>query len=255
MKPRRSRKFSQHFLNSAKIAERIIASAGIRDKTVIEIGPGKGSLTRAIANHAAQVYAIEVDAGMVRELHKLNLPNVRIIQDDFICHDIAKYGPVAVIGNIPYSISSAIIEKLMRNHTTVMSATLTVQREFAWRLIARPGTERYGFMTLFVNYYYAVKKKFAIAARFFTPQPRVSSTVIHMEKRMPMFDLVDEKKFFDFIRAIYRYPRKAVKNALVQVTARKPVGIDEHLLVLRPAALTVEDFYVLYMSVISYGRR
>jgi 16S rRNA (adenine1518-N6/adenine1519-N6)-dimethyltransferase len=245
MKRRRTR-LSQHFLNSPKIAQRIVASASIAGTTVIEIGPGRGILTKMIADHATEVLAIECDPKMIKELGMLSLPRVRIIHDNFLHHDIHQYGQVVVIGNIPYSISSAIIEKLVREHAVVMSATLTVQKEFAHRLMARPGTRSYGFITLYVNYHYIVRKVFSIAARFFTPRPRVSSTVVHMEKRMPMFTLADEALFFDFIRGIFRYQRKAVRNALAFVTSRKPIGIDEHILTRRPASLDLDDFYALY---------
>jgi 16S rRNA (adenine1518-N6/adenine1519-N6)-dimethyltransferase len=243
---RRHTRFSQHFLNSPKIAQRIVASARIEGKTVIEIGPGKGILTRAITDHTGKVFAIEFDPQMIKELRALSLPGVHIIHDDFLRHDIRQYGKVVIVGNIPYSISSAIIEKLVHDHTVITNATLTVQQEFARRLTARPGTRSYGFITLYVNYHYVIQKVFTIAARFFTPQPRVSSAVVHMEKRMPMFALSDEARFFDFIRGIFRYPRKTIKNALAFVTSHKPIGIDEHLLAQRPASLDLDDFYALY---------
>lgn len=249
---RRHPKFSQHFLNSRKIAGRIVTEAGIKGKTVIEIGPGKGILTRALSDQAAHVFAIELDPGMIDVLHTLSLPNVQVIQDDFLRHDIRRYGQVVVIGNIPYAISSAIMEKLVQNHTTVVRATLTVQRELAQRLTARPGTPCYGFLTLYMSYHYVVRKAFTIAARFFTPQPRVSSTVIHLEKRAPMFPLVDKDRFFDLMRGIFRYPRKAVRNALSLVTPRTPIGVDEHLLARRPASLDLDDFYTLYAGTIRH---
>ncbi|MBN2619856.1 ribosomal RNA small subunit methyltransferase A [candidate division WOR-3 bacterium] len=254
MRKRRHSRFSQHFLNSSKIAQRIVARAAIAGKTVIEIGPGKGILTKAMADHAGKVLAIEFDPQMINELSALALPRVRIIHDDFLRHDIRQYKKAAVVGNIPYSISSAIIEKLVREHAVVASATLTVQREFARRLTARPGTSSYGFITLFVNYHYTVCKVFSIAARFFTPRPRVSSTVVHMEKRMPMFTLADEVRFFDFIRGIFRYPRKAVRNALAFVTSHKPIGIDEHILARRPASLDLDDYYALYAGTKKHDR-
>lgn len=243
---RPQRKFSQHFLNSTKFAERLVAAANIGQDVVIEIGPGKGSLTRILATRAKHVVAIEIDPQMVVELRVLSLPNVTIVHDDFLRHDITQYGRAVIVGNIPYAISSAIIENFITRHDCIKRAVVTVQREFARRLTARSNTKSYGFITLHINHYYSVKKLFTIPPRFFTPSPLVSSVVIGLDRRPPPFTCVDEKAFFDFVRAIFRYPRKSVKNAILEATGIKLLRASDTRMSQRPVALSEEDFFDLY---------
>lgn len=246
---RHATRYSQHFLNSAKIARRIVEGARIEGHVVVEIGPGKGILTRAIADKAARVFAIELDERMIDGLEILSLPNVQCVHGDFLEHDIGAYGPVVIVGNIPYAVSTAIVEKIASCHATVLGATLTVQQEFARRLFAQPGTRPYGFLTVYANWYFEIKKAFNIAARFFTPAPRVSSTVVRMAKRKPPHVVANESGFFGLVRGVFRYPRKSLKNALLCATGRVPTGIEERILKKRPAALSVDDLYSLYTTV------
>jgi 16S rRNA (adenine1518-N6/adenine1519-N6)-dimethyltransferase len=246
---RRRTDLSQHFLNSRKIAERIVACARLKGNRVVEIGPGKGILTRAIAHYTAEVHAIELDPVMVDTLTREQYQGVRVVHDDFLQHDIRQYGQVVVVGNIPYRVSSAIIEKLVHDHQAIISATLTVQREFAQRLLAKPGQRSYGFLTLFVRCFFTVSRQFNIAPRFFTPSPAVSSTVVRLDRVSTPFTESDTLDFFDCVRAVFRYPRKSVKNALALVLAEVPAGISDSLLQKRPGALNVEDIHTLYRAV------
>lgn len=252
MKQKHARKLSQHFLNSTKFAQRIATSASIKDSTVIEIGPGRGILTKEIALLAAKVIAIELDPEMLRNLNALALPGVRVIHDDFLRHDIGQYGQIAVIGNIPYRISSAIIEKIIENHKVISSATLTVQREFAQRLVALPGERMYGFLSLYAGNYYSIARLFSIAPRFFTPVPEVNSTVVRMTRNPAPCLLRNEKEFFDFVRKIFCYPRKSVRNAVKRAGIVVPTEIDRTVLDKRPASLSISDYLTMYNACMEY---
>jgi len=251
MKRSRPRRFSQHFLNSSKIAQRIVAGAGIKGKTVIEVGAGRGILTAELANQAREVYAIELDYRMINGLQALSLPDVRVIHDDFLRHDIKQYGQAVVVGNIPYSLSSSIIEKLIDNRATIASATLTVQREFAHRLMAQPGTRSFGFISLYVSCFFIVSKLFAITSRFFTPPPGVNSTVIRLDRKSEPSFPAHNTAFLNLLRAVFRYPRKAVKNALKNAGVSVPSRIDRKILEKRPASLSAENIKALYRSFVA----
>jgi 16S rRNA (adenine1518-N6/adenine1519-N6)-dimethyltransferase len=246
MKRGRRRKYSQYLLNSPKIAQRIVAGADIQDQTVVEIGPGRGSLTQFIAEKAQRVIAIEIDPQMIEELKIRSLPNVTIVHDDFLQHDISQYGSVNIVGTIPYAISSAIIEKFVVSYAFIKRAVIVVQREFAQRIVAKPGTGKYGSLTVCVNYVFNAKKLFTIPARFFTPQPSISSVAILLKRKDDHSNICDETAFFDFVKKIFHYPRKSIRNAFLQAVGAEPLDCKDARLQLRPAQLTVQDFVELY---------
>jgi 16S rRNA (adenine1518-N6/adenine1519-N6)-dimethyltransferase len=240
------KRYSQHFLTDKRIAKKIAGCAGIEDAQVIEIGAGKGFLTKVISRHAAFVYAVELDRELIPLLEALRLSNVKIINDDFLQCDLAKYKKPVIIGNIPYSITTQIIEKLALHRGAFKRAVLTIQKEYAERLLAKPGTAQYGPLSLFTRYYFSVEKKFSISARYFSPKPRISSVVIELTDRKKPFALQDERSFFKMIQGIFCYRRKYIKNALVHHLHMLPQDIDSALLKKRPGDLTLYDYHTVY---------
>jgi 16S rRNA (adenine1518-N6/adenine1519-N6)-dimethyltransferase len=243
---RRKKRFGQHFLNSKRFAERIVDFAGIEDQVVLEIGSGKGMLTKFISERANKVFAIEIDARLVEILRRMHLTRVHIINNDFLKLDLRRFGRPVIIGNIPYSITKAIVEKLVNERNHFKKAVLTVQKEYGQRLRASVGSHQYCTMSLFINYYFHVLKGFAIPARFFSPQPKVHSVVVSLTKKRPALKIGDEEEFFAFVEGIFRYRRKSLRNALIHHTNTIPRGIDEDLLQKRPGMLTLNDFHLLY---------
>ena len=235
-------------MKGKRIVKKIIDCADIVNETVVEIGAGKGILTKLISAYAKIVYAIELDRGLISTLKELNLNNVKIVNKDFLKLDLREYGKPVVVGNIPYSITTQILDKLAQQREAFKWAVLTIQKEYGARLLAKTGSAEYGPVTLFTGYHFQVKKQFAVPARFFSPQPKVSSVVVRLASRVKPFRLKDEKVFFEMIRGIFCYRRKYLKNALMNYLHDVPRGLDITLLQKRPSELTLRDYYTVYCN-------
>lgn len=241
-----SKKLGQHFLNSIHIAKKIVNFANVKDEVVVEIGAGKGMLTRELSKHARIVYAIEIDPRYATKLEEKGFLNVEVINTNFLEFDLNKYNGSVVVGNIPYGITTKIIEKLIEARENFKRAVLTIQKEYGERLLAGPGLPQYSSITCYVNYYFTVVRGFSIQAKFFTPQPSVNSLVIGLIHKKPSFPLKDPRGFFEFIKGIFRYRRKTLKNALLNHFGFIPPDIDTALFSKRPEQLELQDFYKLY---------
>lgn len=247
------KRFGQHFLTSSVLAKKIVDSARVCDHVVLEIGAGKGILTRHIAQEAQKVFAVEIDEELASTLETLALPHVVVINENFLRLSLADYEKPIVIGNIPYSITTLILEKLIRERDYFEWAVLTLQKEYAERILAQSGSRKYGAITIYVQYYFSTKKIVVIPSRYFSPRPKVSSVVVSFIKKTPPFTLRDEKRFFDFIQGVFRYRRKSLKNAILHHLGTLPEGIDEHFLSKRPEHLTLDDFHNIY-TIVAAGR-
>jgi 16S rRNA (adenine1518-N6/adenine1519-N6)-dimethyltransferase len=243
------KRYGQNFLIDKRIARKIADCGGIEGATVVEIGAGKGFLTKIISERAACVYAVELDRELMPILEELKLTNVQIINDDFLQLDLAKYKRPVIIGNIPYSISTQILVRLAEQRGAFERAVLTVQKEYGARLLAEPGSAQYGPVTLFAGYYFFVKKEFSINARYFSPRPKISSTVIELTGRRKPFYLQDERSFFSMIKGIFCYRRKYMKNALMNYLHTIPDSINSVILKKRPGDLSLDDYYTIYNKV------
>lgn len=246
MTSRRRRSLGQHFLNSQRIARRIVDFADIKDDIVIEIGAGKGKLTKILAEKAHRLYATEIDRRLIAKLQQLLAPNITILPVDFLSLDLSGYDCPVVVGNIPYSLTHMIIDHLITHRAAINRAVLTVQKEYGERLCALPGSSAYGPITLEVNYYFTVTKGFTIPARFFSPAPKVSSTVIAFRKKKPLFTVDDDKAFFDLIKKVFQHRRKTLRNCLTTLIATDMSGVRRSLLEKRPSDLCLEDFHHVY---------
>lgn len=242
------KRLGQHFLNNIYIAKKIIDFADINGESVVEIGAGKGMITRELSKYARIVYAIEIDKRYVERLIEKNLPKVKVINADFLEFDLGPYKDSVIVGNIPYGITTKIIEKLVKERNNFSRAILTIQKEYGERLLARPGTAEYSSITCYVNYYFKIRRGFGIQARFFTPKPKVSSIVIGLIHREAPFPVDDEIAFFDFIKGIFRYRRKTLKNSISNYLGFVPEDLDTDVLLKRPEELELRDFYRLYLK-------
>lgn len=216
------KRLGQNFLIDANVAKRIVeALSPGHDDAVIEIGPGLGALTFEIARRSGAVIAVEKDralCGILGERLEGVAPGVKLICGDILRTDLSLLAggrKVKVIGNLPYSATTPILEYLIGHRRFVSRAVLTVQREFALRLLARPGGKEYGSISCFVQYHAAASAIRSISRTCFYPRPEVDSSVIMLEMRAsPPVDVRDEGIFFTVIRKAFNQRRKTLLNSL-----------------------------------------
>ncbi len=248
------KKYGQNFLMDHNILSKIVSYADIKeDSLVIEIGVGAGSLTFEIAKNAKTVIGYEIDEKLkpIIEDNLKDVSNTIIIYDDFLKRNIKndikdhKYKYLYVIANLPYYITTPIINKLIDDKIDVDKIIIMIQKEVADRLNAKPDSRDYNSLTIFINYYFKVSKLFDVSRNVFIPKPNVDSTVILLEKRDTKVPVKNEKLFFDLVKKSFKYKRKNLKNNLKEFNLTK---IEEILkkynldLTIRAEHLTIDQF-------------
>jgi 16S rRNA (adenine1518-N6/adenine1519-N6)-dimethyltransferase len=219
------KRHGQNFLVSREIRDRIVAEADLGPGcTVVEVGPGTGLLTEALLATGATVLAVEVDQGLVRLLEDSlgGRPNFRLFREDALRFDfeaaLAPYrggGPIRVVANIPYHITTPLLFRLLAAAGLFDRICLTVQREVADRLAARPGTKAYGALTLACQYLTVARAVLRIPAGAFYPVPAVESALVRLDCRpAPAVTVASEARLFEAIRAAFGQRRKTLRNTL-----------------------------------------
>ncbi len=217
------KKFGQNFLKDPNIPRKIVDVANIsEDSLVIEIGPGAGTLTKVLASKAKQVCCYEIDQELKTILDRelLDFHNVCIFYDDFLQRDVRKdldqfeYSHLYVIANLPYYITTPIITKLIESNLEIEKIIVMVQKEVADRLCAKVGDREYGSITVFLNYYFHLKKEFLVSRNLFVPKPNVDSMVISLTKKENNFPTENFQLFAQLVRDSFRYKRKMLRNNL-----------------------------------------
>lgn len=215
---RPNKSLGQNFLIDTRVQQRIVDACGLLPTdTVIEIGPGKGAITSLLLPKVQQLIAVEKDHALADAL-KINFKqdNLQVIDGDFLKLDIQELpDELVVVGNIPYYISTPIIEKILANKKKIKRAYMTVQLEFGERLGALVGNRDYGSLSCFVQYHADVKVLFKISPGSFSPQPKVSSCFLSlMIKDHPVVEAKDEDKLFKLIQRSFMQRRKTIANSL-----------------------------------------
>lgn len=219
------KKFGQNFLIDTTVLDRIISSAEItKEDCVLEIGPGIGTMTQYLAEHAGSVVAVEIDKALIPILEETlqDYDNVTVINDDILKVDInrlveEKNGgrPIKVVANLPYYITTPIIMGLFESRVPLKSITIMVQKEVADRMQVGPGTKDYGALSLAVQYYAKPEIVANVPPNCFIPRPNVGSAVIRLTSyEEPPVQVKDEKKMFALIRASFNQRRKTLVNGL-----------------------------------------
>ena len=226
------RDLGQNFLHDERVAEKLarIAAVGPGDR-VIEIGTGLGILTRALAARAGRVITIEVDAGIVRALHREALlpANVELIHGDALELDLDRLmggapGPVRVVGNLPYAAASPLLRRLLDLRERLESWSVMVQKEVAGRLLAAPGGREYGSFTVLHQLVATVKIGLDLHPRCFYPVPRVTSTFLHLSPRREVPLAPGELRMVEaVVRAAFAHRRKTIVNSLRAAADGSPV--------------------------------
>jgi 16S rRNA (adenine1518-N6/adenine1519-N6)-dimethyltransferase len=224
--PRARKRFGQHFLEPAWVAK-LVASIDPHDQEAfLEIGPGRGALTRALAPHVARLVGVEIDRDLAAALASSAPPNVEIVADDFLAVDVVRIAkqagplPVRVVGNLPYNVSSPIVFRLLSaadEGRVLADATLMLQREVADRLVAQPGSKAYGTLAVQVSRLADVTTVLTLPPGAFRPPPKVTSAVVHLAFRPSTVDVGDSAIFERVVRGAFLMRRKTILNALTPV--------------------------------------
>ncbi|MDR0405734.1 MAG: 16S rRNA (adenine(1518)-N(6)/adenine(1519)-N(6))-dimethyltransferase RsmA [Clostridiales bacterium] len=220
-----NKSLGQNFLIDESVLDGIIAASGVNQTVgVIEVGPGIGTLTQALAEHAAKVAAIELDRGIAAYLRQAfaSRGNVEILQGDALKMDFGsviaeRFGgmPVSVVANLPYYITTPLIMKFLENNLQIDAVTVMVQKEVAERLTAAPASPAYGALSVAAQFHSTPRMITTVPPHCFMPPPKVTSAVIRLDlKHHVKPSAADEKKMFRVVKAAFGQRRKTLVNAL-----------------------------------------
>lgn len=239
-------------MTDANIARKIARSLDIPSPSlIIEIGPGRGMLTKHLLSKASKLYAVEIDPKLASELpSQMNHPeNLQVIEKDFLDLEISelfrnnKQMNLGVIGNLPYHITSPILFKVIENYQQITQAVFMVQKEVGQRIAADPGNKQYGILSVFCQFYADVKYLFTVPAHLFYPRPKVDSGVIWLhfnpdaEKR-----LANPALFKEIVRQTFGQRRKMLRNTLSKLFPQAILNQINVDLSRRPESLAVGEF-------------
>lgn len=248
---RPKKNLGQNFLTDIRIQQKIVQACDLKiEDVVVEIGPGSGALTRLIAPQVKRLICVETDRDLIGPLRSGLPSSVEIVHADFLKWDMGHLpSGVKVIGNIPYYISTPIIEKLIQDRTKLSAAFLTVQLEFGQRLTAKAGGDPkdYGSLSCFAQYYADIKMLFKIKNTCFKPTPKVDSCFLRLIMRPYDQGLASNEEFlFKLIQTAFQQRRKNIVNSLKGLVGReklegslKNLGIDFNA---RPENLTLLNY-------------
>ncbi len=228
------KKFGQNFLQDNNIIKKIVNVCDpTKDDLIIEIGPGAGALTGELVKKS-KVLAYEIDNELKDKLtEKFNDSDVDFIFDDFLNRDLKKdlekykYNNLYVIANLPYYITTPIINKIIDEKLNVKKMVLMVQKEVGERFSAKEGTKDYSSITVYLNYYFEIKKEFIVSRNSFFPKPNVDSIIISFTRKDNNYNIKNEEIFFKLIKDSFKQKRKTLRNNLKEYDFTK---VEEVLL-------------------------
>lgn len=228
------KKFGQNFLQDNNIIKKIANVCDpTKDDLIIEIGPGAGALTSELVKKS-KVLAYEIDNELKDKLtEKFNDSDVDFIFDDFLNRDLKKdlekykYSNLYVIANLPYYITTPIINKIIDEKLNVKKMVLMVQKEVGERFSAKEGTKDYSSITVYLNYYFEIKKEFIVSRNSFFPKPNVDSIIISFTRKDNNYNVKNEELFFKLIKDSFKQKRKTLRNNLKEYDFTK---VEEVLL-------------------------
>ena len=239
-------RLGQHFLIRGSVLERIAALVcPTREDLVIEIGPGRGALTEKLLKRAARVVAIELDPYLVEHLRQRFAaePRLEIVHGDVLATDLAQWGRAPVAGNLPYYITSPILEKVAA--LDVPRGVFLIQKEVAERLVAKPGNSDYGFLTVHIALFADTRLRFEVKPAAFHPPPKVDSAVVSLEPRRRDLGIADTAAFLEFVGLCFRHKRKTIRNNLADVYGKDRIDAWPEA-PLRAEQLSLDQFAEMY---------
>jgi 16S rRNA (adenine1518-N6/adenine1519-N6)-dimethyltransferase len=261
---RARKRFGQHFLEPAWVAKLVAAIDPRPEQTFLEIGPGRGALTKALAARAGRIVAVEIDRDLAAALPDRVPGTVRVVEGDFLDTDLAALlagepHPVRVAGNLPYNVATPILARLLEsaaNGRVLADATVMLQKEVAERVVASSGSPDYGPLALAVALDADAESVLVLPPGAFRPPPKVLSAVVRLRFRPPPVEVGDRAVFTRLVRGAFQQRRKTILNALgppaatlgreaADLLAR--AGVDPKI---RPGDLSLEGFAALSRAVL-----
>jgi 16S rRNA (adenine1518-N6/adenine1519-N6)-dimethyltransferase len=257
LRPRAS--LGQNFLRDPKIAHRIVATVapGPGD-TVLEIGPGEGALTFELAALAGRLVIVDLDERVVARMREaLAGKPVEVIYADVLRLDLKalanRVGPLRVVGNIPYNITSPILFHVLENRAVIRDCVLLMQREVALRLAAVPRTKDYSVLSIMTQFYADVEVVFDVPPTVFYPKPKVTSSLVHLRPlSQPRVSVLDEDFFRSMVRGVFGKRRKTLRNSLRYFLETEPPAVSFDL-GRRPEELTITELADLSDELVRAG--
>jgi 16S rRNA (adenine1518-N6/adenine1519-N6)-dimethyltransferase len=244
------KRLGQNFLVDKRAISRIVDACELsQDEVILEIGPGQGALTRVLLPCVKGIVAVEADRTLAERL-RMDFEGRELIvhQDDILKIDLSKIpGPLKVVGNIPYNISTPIIARILENRAMFTSLFMTLQYEFGARLVAKPGSKDYSSLSCFVQMFAEPKLLFKIPPAAFRPMPKVTSCFMRLDVRREPAEMVeDEAAFVTVVRQAFQQRRKNLLNSLSPLCPKDEVaGILEQAKVdpqARAGDLTIAEY-------------
>lgn len=237
-------RLGQHFLASKPILEKIAnAACGDHCPLLIEIGPGRGALTALLAPRTESMVAIELDPPLVDYI-RFYYPSVEVIHSDVLNVDLSQWGTCNIVGNLPYYITSPIIDRIAALGSVCQKAILMMQKEVALRLVAKPGSKDYGYLSVITQVRMQTKYLFSVPRGAFKPPPKVESAVVELkplEQKPP-------HGFIEFAGVCFRQKRKMLRNNLGSLY---PDIHNQPEATLRAEQLTIEQLIALHSRLVS----
>ncbi|KJS18810.1 MAG: hypothetical protein VR72_21635 [Clostridiaceae bacterium BRH_c20a] len=229
------KRFGQNFITDPGILNKIVSSGEINSEDiVVEIGPGAGTLTKAIAQEAKLVIAIEIDKDLMPILadNLLDFNNIRVIEGDALKINLdqlveeitGEQKPYKIVANLPYYITSPLVMHFLESEFNIQRIVIMVQKEVAQRFTGEPGTKDYGALTVSLNYYSKPKIAFFVSRNVFTPKPDVDSAVVDLEiRKEPPYQVNNINILRKLIKAAFNQRRKTLTNALKVLNIEKAI--------------------------------
>ncbi len=221
------KKFGQNFLIDKNILNIIQENINVNSNDlIIEIGAGSGILTKKLLKLNTNVLAYEIDMDTKMYLEKLKHKKLKVIYDDFlkrdILSDLKNYNieNIFVVGNLPYYITTAIIEKIIKSNLPVKEMLFMVQKEVANRLSAKPGSRDYSYFTAYLNFNYNIKKISDVSKNSFYPVPKVESSIIKLKKHN-LYNIKNEPFLIEVLKKSFKHKRKTLLNNLKEYDQKK----------------------------------
>jgi 16S rRNA (adenine1518-N6/adenine1519-N6)-dimethyltransferase len=246
-KHRARKRFGQHFLSDPGIIDAIVRAVHpTADDVIVEIGPGQGAITDALARSAGHLHAVELDRDLVARLRRRyeDNPNVTVHEADALQFDFASLGDrIRVVGNLPYNISTPLLFHLLKFRSRILDMHFMLQKEVVDRMAASPGSKAYGRLGIMLGCHLNIESLFDVPREAFDPPPEVTSAIVRLDPLPPgTFDIQDEAGLSTLVSTAFMQRRKTLRNSLkksVEAIDFEAVGIDASQ---RPEQISIGDY-------------